>query len=279
MELNGVKIVADSSSDILSLEKVTFASASLKIITTKKEYVDNKDLDIEEFIDDLDKNKDKITTACPATADWLEVFEGGKYIFCITMTSNLSGTYNSALLAKKEYEEKYPDSKIFIIDSLSTGPECKLIAEKLQELIVSGKEFEEICEEIIEYKKNTHLIFMLESVKNLKNNGRVSPILAKIIGVLGIRLVGKASDEGTLEVLSKIRGENHALNNIIDQMQKLGFKGGKVRITHCRNEILATKLKEKILSIFENAEIEVYKARALCSFYAEKGGLLIGFES
>ena len=278
MELNEVKIVADSSSDIVKMNKVAFSSAALKIITSNKEYIDNDELNVEAMIDDLEKNKEKITTACPSTADWLDAFNGGKYIFCITITSNLSGAYNSALLAKKEYLEKNPEAKVYVIDSLSTGPECKLIAEKLEELIVSGKDFEEISAEINEYKKNTHLLFMLESVKNLKNNGRVSPLLAKIIGVLGIRLVGKASDEGTLEVLSKVRGENHSIGTIISHMKAHNFNGGKVRISHCRNESYALKLKEKILETYKNTEIEIYKAKALCSFYAENGGLLIGFE-
>lgn len=278
MNLNDFKIVADSSADLLSLSKVNFSSAPLKIITSTKEYVDDENLDVDAFIDDLDKNKEKVTTACPSTEDWLKAFGDAKNIFAITMTSGLSGTYNSAVIAKNEYEKNNAGSKVYIIDSLSTGPECKLIAEKLEELIEQGKSFEEICEIIDAYKKTTHLTFMLESVKNLKNNGRVNAILAKIIGVLGIRLIGKASDQGTLEVLSKVRGEKHSLANMVEHIKNIGYKGAKIRIAHCRNEDVATKLKEKMQEEFPTAQIEIYKTRALCSFYAEKGGLLIGFE-
>ena len=278
MNLNDIKIVTDSSADMLSLEKVNFTSAPLKIITSEKEYVDDENIDVDAFIDDLDKNKDKVTTACPSSQDWLNAFGDAKCVFCITITSNLSGAYNSAVVAKKEYEEKNAGSRVHIFDSLSTGPECKLIAEKIQELAMDGKSMDEIIEIVENYMKKTHLMFMLESVKNLKNNGRVSPILAKIIGVLGIRLVGKASDQGTLEVLSKVRGEKHALSNLVDHIKKLGYNGGKLRIAHCRNVEVANKLKDKLKELFADADIEIYPTRALCSFYAEKGGLLVGFE-
>ena len=119
---------------------------------------------------------------------------------------------------------------------------------------------------------------MLESMKNLANNGRVSPIVAKFAGMLGIRVIGKASDVGTLEQLEKCRGEAKTLPTIVDQMIRLGYSGGKVKIAHCLNEPAANKLKSLIKQKYHNADIDIYPCRGLCSFYAERGGLLIGFE-
>ncbi len=119
---------------------------------------------------------------------------------------------------------------------------------------------------------------MLASMKNLANNGRVNPLVAKAVGLLGIRIVGKASEKGDLDPLDKCRGEKRALSCIFDNMNKLGFKGGKVKIGHVGNETAAHSLKQIILSKFENTDIEIYPTRGLCSFYAEKGGLLVGFE-
>lgn len=273
-----MKIVADSSSDVLTLRSVPFASAPLKIITSKKEYVDDSRLDVEQMANELLENTEKTRTACPAVGDWLEAFGEAERVFCVTITSSLSGSYNAACAAKRDYEEAHPDRKVFVIDSLSAGPELMLIIEKLEELIGEGLSFEAICDAITAYQKQTALLFMLESLKNLANNGRVSRLVASAAGILGIRVIGRASDEGELEQLAKSRGEKLALPKLAQLMEKLGYRGGKVRISHCCNESVAQKLKALILSRFSSAAVEIYAARGLCSFYAEKGGVLIGFE-
>lgn len=273
-----MKIVADSSADVLELGAVPFASAAMKIITSKKEYVDDRCLDVEQMANELLENTEKCKTACPAVGDWLEAFGDAKHVFCVTITSSLSGSYNAACAAKREYEEAHPDRRVFVIDSLSAGPELKLIIEKLEKLIAEDLPFEEVCEAITAYQKETALLFMLESLKNLANNGRVSRLAAGAAGILGIRVIGQASDEGELEQLAKSRGEKLALPKLAQWMEKLGYRGGKVRISHCCNESVAKKLKDLILSRFSSAAVEIYAARGLCSFYAEKGGVLIGFE-
>jgi len=274
----GIKIVADSSSDLLNLDGVEFASAPLKIITAEKEFIDNSDLDVLDMVNFLQTYKGKSSTSCPNPNDWLETFGNATEIFCVTITGTLSGSYNAACSAKSTYEEMYPDRKVFVLNSLTAGPEIYLIIEKLKELILKGESFDEICEAITKYSKNTGLLFMLESMKNLANNGRVSPLIAKMAGLLGIRVVGKASDKGDLEPLNKCRGEAKALETIVLHMKSIGFKGGKVRIAHCFNKNASEKLKELIKKEFENAKIIINQCRGLCSFYAEKGGLLVGFE-
>lgn len=272
------KIIADSSADLSALTNIPFASAPLKIITADKEFVDDQNLNTKDMVDFLLNYKGKSSTSCPNPEDWLTAFGDSENIFCITITSNLSGSYNAALTAKELYLEDHPDRKVFVIDSLSAGPELALIAEKLEELILQDLPFTKICEEISEYTKSTALLFMLESMKNLANNGRVSALSAKAAGLLGIRAVGRASAVGTLEPLSKCRGEEKALNYITDYLKNVGCKIGKVYITHCFNENAALKLKGKILKIMPDIKTKIYSCGGLCSFYAEKGGLLVGFE-
>lgn len=279
MNLTEVKIVADSAADVLSMGNMPFAVAPLKMISKVGEYVDDCNLDVEKMIDDLDKNDDKVTTSCPSEYDWLERFDDAKYVFCVTITSGLSGSCNAAMLAKKEYEEKYPDRKVCVVDSLSTGPEMKLILEKLQELILAGEDYQSVCEKIAEYQKRTGLCFMLQSLKNLKNNGRVSGFIAKIAGILGLRFIGVASAQGTLEQVAKSRGDNGTLNKILETIKERGYKGGKVRIGHCCNVSLAQAFKKLLESEYQNLDAEIYPLRGLCSFYAENGGLLVGYES
>lgn len=273
------KIVADSSANVLRFPGVDFSSVPLKINTEAAEYVDDENLNVEEMVAQIKVTKGRSGTSCPNIHDWLQAFEGADRIFAITITSNLSGSCAAARQAKEEYEDTHPGAKVHVIDTLSTGPEMELIMEKLKQWIEENHTFEKIEEAIYRYMEKTHLLFCLESLTNLARNGRVSTAVAKIAGVLGIRVVGKASDEGTLEQLHKSRGEKKALETIFAEMKSMGFGGGKVRISHCFNPLAAEKLKEHILSVFPNGDVRIGETRGLCSFYAEQGGLLIGFES
>ncbi len=272
------KIVADSSSDVLCLENVPFASAPLKIVTAEKEYVDDAALAVEAMVSELLAYSDRSGTACPSVGDWLAAFDEAERVFCLTITSALSGSYNSAMLAKQTYEKEHPGRRVLVIDTLSTGPEMKLLIERLEQLITSGLDFDGICREIAAYQKQLDLIFMLESVKNLANNGRVSHLAAKAVGLLGLILLGKASADGRLELHSKCRGKKRAISAALRLMQQAGYAGGRVRISHCMNEPSALALKEQILQQYPAAEVMVYRCRGLCSFYAEKGGMIVGFE-
>lgn len=270
------KIVVDSSANMAT--STTVASVPLKIITDNKEYIDNADLNTAAMVWDLKTYTGKSSTACPSPQDWLEAFGDAPYVFCIAITSNLSGSCNAANIAKSDYEQEYPDRKVCVIDSLSTGGEMELIVEKIQELMKAELSFEEICEQVKAYQQHTGLMFMLESMQNLANNGRVSKIVAKAAGILGIRAVGKASDVGTLEPMDKCRGEKKAILALADHMVALGYDGGKMRISHCLNPAAADSLKETILAAYPHADVQIRPTGGLCSFYAEKGGMIIGFE-
>lgn len=273
------KIVTDSSADLRCLSGVDFESVPLKIITNEKEYVDNADLDVVEMLTDLKKYSGKSHTSCPSSGEYLQAFGDCENVFCITITSNLSGSCNSAHVAEKTYLEEHPDRKVHIIDSLSTGPENALVIEKLRELILAGKDFDSIKSEISDYNLNhTRLIFALESMRNLANNGRVSHIKAAMAGLLGIRAIGRASDVGTLEMICKSRGPLNTAKDILDNMIGDGYKGGRIKIHHANNISAAELLKSKILEKFPKANIDIGMTGGLCSFYAEQGGLLVGFE-
>lgn len=278
------RIIADSSSNIynedrlFSDKKQEYVSVPLKIITDEKEYEDNETLDTAVMVEDLRNYKGKSGTSCPNVSDWLDAFGDADVIFGVTLTGSLSGCYSAAVQARNDYIESHPEAKVLILDTLSTGPEMELIIEKLIELIEEEKSFEEIETSIKAYMETTHLIFSLESLKNLVNNGRVNPAVAAVAGVLGIRIVGKASDEGTLQPLHKCRREKQMFRIMTKEMKEEGFNGGKVRIAHCMNEKGAQQLAEHIKETLGDCDISIRECGALCSFYAEKGGILLGFE-
>lgn len=273
-----IKIVADSSANLLTLQNIPFASAPLKIITSEKEFVDDAQLDVSSMVDYFKQYKGTSKTSCPSPGDWMEGFGDADDIFCVAITSGLSGSYNAACIAKQMYEAEQEGARVFVIDSLSAGPELTLIVSKLEEMISQGMEFEEICRNIKEYQQHTGLVFMLESLNNFAANGRVSPAVAKLAGVLGIRIVGKASDQGTLEPTDKCRGEAKSLSTLVTRLKENGLSKGKVFIAHVSNEQAAVKLKNLICAALPEVTVEIGENRGLCSYYAELGGLLIGYE-
>ena len=272
------KIIADSSADMLALDGVDFLSVPLTIRAAGKEYVDDEQLDVDGLVADLRACKEKSSTACPGIDLWLKAFGEADGVFCVTITSSLSGTYNAARLAAKEYEERHPGRRVYVLDSLSTGPEMQLIVEKLAELVQQQLSFDEIVKMIEAYRNHTYLLFSLKNLHNLVVNGRVSPALGALVGLLGIRIIGRASEGGELQTLTKSRGDKKALQALINHLKELGFKGGRVRIHHCGNESFAAAIRDAILSFHPAADIRLGITRGLCSFYAEEGGVLVGFE-
>ncbi|MBQ8533462.1 MAG: DegV family protein [Clostridia bacterium] len=274
-----IKIIADSSSDLFELEGIDYEVAPLKIMTAEREFVDDINLDVLDMVEYLRNYKGRSSSSCPNTADWLDSFGDAKRIFCVTITATLSGSYNAAVNAKNIYEEQYPDRKVHVINSLSAGAELILTIQKIRDLALAGEEFEDICQKIEQYNKKTGLLFMLESMKNLANNGRVSPLIAKMAGILGIRVVGRASAQGDLEQLAKCRGEKKSLETIVEYLKQYGLKEGRVIINHCFNLDAANELKKLIKQKFEKVKVTIGECRGLCSFYAEKGGLMVGYEA
>lgn len=272
------KIVADSSCDMWELNGVDFAVAPMTISTDNKHYVDNQELDVHLMSEELAKYKGVSHTACPSVGSWLDCYEGFDEVFVITLTGAMSGTYNSAMTAKGIYEEENENVKVHVFDSLSTGPEMRLLIEKLKEMIDKDLPFEEIVEKGQDYLNHTRLFFALKSLHNFAMNGRVSKTVASAIGVLNISIFATASEEGTIQQISKCRGEKKVVKSMIEHLENAGYHGGKVRISHADNLKLAHSVRDKILELYPHADIIVYPMGGLCTYYAEKGGLLVGCE-
>ena len=273
------KIVMDSAGDLKEMEGAAFANLPLKILAGEREFVDDATTDVEEMVDYMSSYVGKSSTACPSTGEYLEAFGDAEDVYCVTITSGLSGSYNAASITAREFKERHPNRRIHVFDSLTAGPEMTLVAEKIRELVHQKLPFEKIVSMVEEYNLKTQLVFSLESLHNLAQNGRVPGAVAKLAGILSLRLVGKASDEGTLQPTGKARGDQKVPGELLKQLISLGYNGGRVRIHHCCNLPSAERLKQAILEKFPKASIVIHKAGALCSFYAEKGGLLVGFET
>lgn len=275
--MENIKLIIDSSSNMKSDPDHNVEVVPLTISFGGKDYIDDQNLNIREFLNDMNQNQIAGKTTCPSIQAWLNALEGTEKAIIITMTSGMSGTFSSALQAKTMYEEKHPLSKIIVVDSRSAGPELTIVVHGIEQMLKGNMRFVDLEEAIADFRMNTHLLFVLQSLHNLSLNGRVAPAAAKIAGLLKINLIGTASKEGKLEPLTKARGMKKALREVFKYMQEDNYHGGEVIIDHCENEKDATTLKEKILAEYPDAKVEIRPMRGLCSFYAEEGGLMIGF--
>ncbi len=276
------KIIVDSSCDLKSLEHLhtnaQFARAPLRILVGDTEYVDTIDLDTRAMMDAVYAFKGKTGSACPSPEDYAEQCREVEESYILTISQNLSGSYSSAVLARDLVLAEHPEKKIHVFDTLSCGPEISLAVEEIARLADSGMAFEQVCSEVERYMKRTALLFQLNSVENLTKNGRVSKVAGMTAKLLGIRMIGIASDTGTIQALHKCRGAEKTYGMVVQEMRERGFKGGRVIIGHAFQEEGVKMLSDMILSEFPSASITLMPLSGLCSFYAEEGGTLIGFE-
>ena len=174
-----IKLIADSSADMPALPGTAgFAAVPMTIQAGETSFPDDASLNTGAMLDHLAAYKGKSGTACPAPERWMNAFEGADEIFVVTLTSALSGTYRSACAARELYLQSHPDARIEVFDSLTTGPEMRLLLEKLAGLIAQGAPLEALRPAAEEYIASTRLTFCLQSLHNLSQNGRVSPIVA-----------------------------------------------------------------------------------------------------
>lgn len=271
------RIVADSSCNVHTMADPDYVTVPLKIVTTK-EYVDNSALDLSGMMEDLRNHKGKSGTSCPNVGEWLEAFGDADYIFGVTITKNLSGSYNAARQAADTYMEENPGKRVYIFDSLSAGPELMMIVDQIRRCEAEGDDYDTTIAKVLEYHNHCHTLFCLESMMNLARNGRVNPAVAKIAGLLGIRVAGEAQG-GTIVPIQKPRGNKKATDTLVEMIKERGFQdGNRIRVAHCFAENQASALKEALLADFPNLQFHLEHTTGLCSFYAEAGGLIIGFE-
>ena len=275
--MENIKLIIDSSSNMKSDPDHNVEVVPLTISFGGKDYIDDQNLNIREFLNDMNQNQIAGKTPCPSIQAWLNALEGTEKAIIITMTSGMSGTFSSALQAKTMYEEKHPTSQIIVVDSRSAGPELTIVLHGIEKMIQGDIRFVDLEEVIAKFRMRTHLLFILQSLHNLSLNGRVSPVAAKVAGLLKINLIGTASKEGKLEPLTKARGMKKAIRELLKYMKDDNYHGGEVIIDHCENEKDAEIIKDKILAEYPDAQVTIRPMRGLCSFYAEEGGIMVGF--
>ena len=274
-------IVADTSCDLfdlpVSVPNADFASVPFTIRIGGTEYTDTPDISIEEMLTANENHKEAARTACPSPQDWVEPFSANGPVLAFTISSNLSGSFNSACTAREMILEENPDKQIAVIDTKATGPETVLIIRRACELIRQGAAFEQIVQALNETAEKTHIIFSLSSYHNLIKNGRVNRLVGLIAGHLGFWGIGVGDDNGEIAMRGKARGEKNMIRFLADEIRKIGLAGKEIVISHCQNEPAALRLKEALKGMFPQVTVDILPTRGLDSFYAERHGLIVGF--
>lgn len=274
-------IVSDSSCDLFTLpecpDNVDFATVPFSVRIGDKEFIDDENIDVEEMLSANEKHGVSAQSSCPNAHDWAQLFSAEGPVFAFTISGALSGSYNTACMAKKMIQEKNPDKHITVINSKGTGPSLVLLIRMTCRLIAEGLAPAEIEKKLLEAVNKNHILFSLASYRNLIRAGRMSRFTGLIAGSLHMWGIGIGDEEGKIAMRNKARGQKNMLNIMIEEIKSLGLNGKEIIISHCQNEECALRLKEKLLEIYEGIKVDVLKTRGLCSFYAERRGLILAF--
>jgi DegV family protein with EDD domain len=275
-----VKIVADSCCDLTQslLEQMNIQLAPLTIQLEGQVYRDDENLDIDRFIADMKASPESPKTACPSPKEFMDAYIGDESVFVVTLSSALSGTYKSAVLAKDMFMEEVGKKFIHVFDSFSASVGETLIALKISEVAKWGLEDSQIVEKVNEYIKGMKTFFMLDTLENLVKAGRISPLIAKVTSILNVKPI-MAGDEGTIKVQEKVIGSKRAFRRFVDVIGEEGtnLEGRTLGIAHCNCLEKALEFKNEVLKRYNFKEIVIVKTAGISSVYANEGGLIIAF--
>jgi len=273
-------IIGDSSCDLFELEKssenISYKSVPFYLTIEGREFVDDEKLDVEEMIRVMKESKKASSSACPSPESWEEKMRAGENNLCVTISKNLSGSYQSADIASKSFLEQNPSTSCAVVDGCATGPSSVLTVRKLVSEIEKGNDFDSVVKNTDEYVKGIHTVFALSCFDNLVKAGRVGKIAGILAASFDFWGVG-VENGGRIAFRTKVRGKKKAISAMLEVISENGLNDGNVVISHCLNEPLALKMKEEIEKLSENVNVTILPTRGLNSYYADRAGIIISY--
>lgn len=203
---------------------------------------------------------------------------GADHLYAVTLSAELSGSYNSAVLGQNLYLEDHPDAKIHVFNSCSASVGETLLAKKIQECEEAGMEFEEVIKAVEAYQAERQTFFVLESLDHLRKNGRLSAVKAFVASALNIKPVMEGNKQGIIEQAGQARGMQKALRMMVELLVERMNKPEEktVAIVHCNNEARAQFVKEEIEKRTKVKEIIILPSSGVSTLYAAQGGIIPG---
>lgn len=274
------KIVIDSCGELLDRWKTDekFESVPLTLTVGNEDIVDDESFNQAEFLEKVAQCPECPKSSCPSPEKYRQAFDcDAEHVYAITLSANLSGSYNSAVLGRNLLLEDKPEKKVHVFNSCSASAGETLIAMKIEECEEAGMEFEQIVETVEEYIQSQNIYFVLENLETLRKNGRLSNIKAFVASALKIKPVMNGTPEGTIVQLDQARGINKALVKMVDYVvENAKDSANKVlAITHCNCASRAEIVKEEILKRIEVKNVVVLDTAGVSSMYANDGGIIV----
>lgn len=274
------RIIGDSCLDLtpeMKKEgKIKIVSLTLQVDGV--DFIDDDSFDQKKFIKAVADFEGCPKSSCPSPEEYKKAFgEDEVTAFCVTLSAELSGSYNSAVLGQRLVEEEFPNKKVYVFNSRSACIGETLVALKIQECAEKGASFEEIVEQVEDYIRRRETLFVLENLETLRKNGRLTGMKAALVSVLNIKPVMMGTPEGTIEQCTIGRGTKKALKKMIEEVgsRVSDFENRVFGISHCNCPERAQYVKEEIEKRYPFKQIIIADTAGVGTLYANDGGIVI----
>ncbi len=271
------RFIGDSCCDFTKLDyrKYDIVNVPMSIIIGGVEYQDDGSISQAEWIEMVKNDPSYPRSACPSPDAFYRAFKEEADNYVITLSSKLSGVYNSAMVAKEMFLEDHEDAKIHVFDSLSAAAGEHLLFEKIAELVDAGLSFEEVTQQGEAFRDDMRTIFVLDDLDTFKKNGRLKGLKALVATTMNIKpvLVG---DEGEVKQIDQGIGMSRAINRMLHHIEKMGLPAErKVRITQCDSKELCVKIARVLTERFGFQDVKILNANGLSTIYENPGGVVM----
>ena len=274
-------IVCDSCTDLTEedLKKGCYTLVPLTLLVDGEEIIDDETFDQADFLAKVAASKESVKSACPAPESYMEAYSKADDIYVVTLSAELSGSYNSAVLGKNLYEEENGTKNIHVVNSRGAATTQVLIARKLNEYASQGMPFEEVVDKIEEYTTSLRTYFVLETLEVLRKNGRLSRLSATIAGALNIKPVMIGTRDGVIHKAAQARGMKKALAKMVEHMGSEGrdLTRRQFVISHCNCYERAVYVKELIKKHLHAEDVDIVDTKGVSSLYACDGGIIVSY--
>lgn len=275
------KIVVDSCCDLTpQMQKdPCFIRVPLTISSNGSTFVDDETFDQADLLWAMKQCEEAPATACPSPQTYLDAFLcGAEDIYVVTLSALLSGSHNCAQQARGMLEEEHPEINVHVFNSCSAAAGELLIAMKIKELAASGMPFKKVVREMEQFVYQMQTMFVLESLENLRKNGRLTKLQAVVTGALRIKLLCGATPEGEISKLGQALTVKQALNKLVDRMAgDVSHVGRTLAIVHCNCLERAFQVKAMVEEKCQFANIIISEARGITTVYANDGGIVVAY--
>lgn len=274
MEENRV-LIADSSCDVR--EGAFFVpTVPLSLHFGDREYIDRDGVDIAAMLRDMEDMSQNPTSACPAPEAFEQAFGDAAEGFCVTLSSRLSGSYNSARIGMRDILEHHPERRLHVVDSRSASAAQILLTMQLAKMTQEGVPFAETVKRIEEFRDSMSTLFVIQHFENFIRSGRISKIAGVVAKLLSITPICGDDGEGQIKIFQKVRGERKALTAMVEQIARRQDPTGRTLvITHCNNPEGAQYVADLANEKYQIAETHIFPMGALSSYYAGNKGVIL----